>query len=172
MDEWPLMSRLAMPEGETAIVEHQHTTTEERCIAAEAMRDTYAHKLQPMHLVVDPMDMDDDDGDSQSGQSGEVFSNLLHPWPTRFYIMEPAVPVAAAAAAAAGGGGSAVQNAEADNAHDAGGGAGAAGDTQSSSSSTKQGAAPNLQLSWCSFFEPDSTIDFTKFSDAVLSRLQ
>ena len=74
MDEWPLMSQLAMPKGQTAIIEKQHTTTEERCLAAEKLRKTYDHHLEPMHLVVEPID--------------SVFSKLLNPWPTRFYIMD------------------------------------------------------------------------------------
>ena len=73
MDEWPLMSQLAMPKGQTAIIEKQHTTTEERCLAAEKLRETYDHQLKPMYLVVEPI--------------GSPFSKLLNPWPTRFYIM-------------------------------------------------------------------------------------
>lgn len=187
MDEWPLMSKLAMPEGKTAIVEKQHTTTEERCAAAEAMRNTFDHKLQPMHLLVDPMDDDGDGGSSannsdshtsdakKKSQGGEVFSRLLNPWPTRFYIMEWADSEAGTddvasikpagadrdVAEAAGNSSSSATTTSANSIENTG--------RVQSSSSFRRGA---LRLSWTSFFEPDSAIDFSKFSEAVLARLE
>ncbi len=197
MDEWPLMSKLAMPEGRTAIVERQHTTTAERCAAALAMRDTYDHKLAPMYLVVDPMDGGGGGGGEDDGGEGEgeVFSRLLNPWPTRFYIMEPndnsdhrrkptpkRLPTAndpsakaddAAVVAAAGAAGPQAPPSVTPGAAAARAGAGAtAGVTAAAFTGpvvTKP--RPGLTLSWVSFFEPDSSIDFSKFSTAALSRL-
>eukprot|EP00750_Incisomonas_marina_P017502 INCI2114.1.p2 GENE.INCI2114.1~~INCI2114.1.p2 ORF type:complete len:179 (-),score=37.47 INCI2114.1:282-818(-) len=178
MDEWPLMSKLAMPKGKTAIVEKQHTTTEQRCAAAEAMRDTYDHKLQPMHLLVDPMD---DDRDAQAHSSdphtnntektaqGEVFSQLLNPWPTRFYIMEWADSETETDVASAKPAGEDSDVADAAGILSANTINADSIENAEQSSSLRRGA---LRLSWTSFFEPDSGIDFSKFSEAVLSRLE
>lgn len=77
LDEWPLRSKLAMPGGQEAVVEHQHTTTKERCVAARKMLQTLGQDLfEDLHTFVDDMD------------KGEVFSTALNPWPTRFFVVE------------------------------------------------------------------------------------
>ena len=180
MDEWPLMSKLAMPTGQTAIVSKQHTTTAERCEAARALRDTYAHRLDPMRLVVDPV--------GEFGQDGEVFSKLLNPWPTRFYIMTPQDQRQPRNAAKLG---FQPPNEKSLTTKSPPARAKLPQDTtntknfcpQTRTQGRRQGSRKNLGsqgrertlsrlvLDWVSYFEDDSTIDFSKFSDQVFEAL-
>lgn len=78
MDEWPLRSSRYLPDEAKindgcAIIEKQHTTIEERSVACQKLLDTYPGKI-PGEIVLEPIDGN--------------FSELLTPWPARFYILK------------------------------------------------------------------------------------
>lgn len=78
MDEWPLRSSRYMPveskiQESCAIIEKQHTTIEERSAACQKFLNTYPGKI-PGEIVLEPIDGN--------------FSELLTPWPARFYILK------------------------------------------------------------------------------------
>ena len=78
MDEWPLRSSRYLPDEAKindgcAIIEKQHTTIEERSVACQKFLDTYPGKI-PGEIVLEPIEGN--------------FSELLTPWPARFYILK------------------------------------------------------------------------------------